>query len=272
MLGRVFLATWAVLLALALGCALTDYPIVTDDRGDYSGIIRTAHKAYVFQSAQAATVYPDGSDELFVLVYQNQYGDQSLYTFNNYDPTGATVFLDQTYCDWKFEDCEVVRAWNPVQNDDDFDYEFFEDCSGARSVGLLIAYGTRFGECGDRRPIGGDLQEAFSVFSDLGKTTWRGAPAYHLPFDATNTTVTLESGAGAVESMPIFGNFDVILTDELQLAVPMTPNARHQLNWLRGWVDRHGAGARLTYDYQGFVNHLDVHFRADGLSYNAGRL
>jgi hypothetical protein len=273
MMGKAILTVWALVLALALGCAITDYPEIIDDRGDYSGLIRTGHKAYIIPSFTGATVYPDGSDELYSMVYQNQYGDQSIYTFNNFDPSGAVIFLDQTYCDWKFDDCELARAWDPVQNDDRFDYEFFEDCSGARSLGGLIAYTdfNRVGECGDHRPFGGDLRGALQAFSDLGQTSWRGAPAYHLPIEATTFSATLESTSGKIEQMPIYGGLDVIVTEELQLVVPMTPNARHQLNWLRGWVDRNGPDATLRYDYGGFVSELDLRIRADGLSYNAGR-
>lgn len=270
-IAKTFLTAWALVLALALGCAITSYPVIVDDRGDYSGVVRTGHKAYIVPSFAAAAVYPDGSDELYSMVYQNQYGDQSIYTFNNYDPSGAVVFLDQTYCDWKFEDCEIVRAWNPIQNDDLFDYEFFEDCSGARSLTLLLAYSIRIGECGDHRPLGGDLQTAFSVFSELGQTMWRGHRAYHLPIDASVASASLESATGLVEQVPIYGSYDVIVTNDLQLVVPMTPNARHQLAWLRSWVDRNGPDATLRYDYDSFVSELDLRLRADGLAYNAGR-
>ena len=99
------LAGLALLVVLS-GCAITDYPLITDDRGDYSGLIRTGHKAYIVPSRQAAFIWPDGSDELFSLVYQNAYGDQRISTFNNFDPTATAIFLDQTYCDWQFSNCQ----------------------------------------------------------------------------------------------------------------------------------------------------------------------
>jgi hypothetical protein len=63
---------WAapVLLVACItgGCEITDYPVITDDRGGYSGIVRTGHKAYIMPSSQVATVYDDGSDETFSMV------------------------------------------------------------------------------------------------------------------------------------------------------------------------------------------------------------
>ena len=256
-------------LAASFGCAITDYPIITDDRGDYSGIIRTAHKAYVTPSGQVATIYPDGSDELFTLVYQNQYGDQKLYTFNNFDPTGSVSFLDQTYCDWQFEDCELTRAWNPIQNDDVFDYEYFTDCSGARSLSLLLSVGSRIGECGDG--FMADKQAMATMFSNLDTTTWRGETAYVLPINSSNMTVTFTSATDAVETVPVFGSYTGLITEELQLAIPMTPNARHQLNHLRGWAADNGSSLNASIQYEGVNAELELNLVPTGLGNNAGR-
>lgn len=259
-----------VLLATAMGCAITNYPFVTDARGGYTGLVRTAHKAYITPSAQVATIYADGSDELFSLVYQNQYGDQMLYTFNNFDPTGAVNFLDQTYCDWNFEDCEIVRAWNPRQNDDPFDYEFFTDCSGARSLSVLLDQATRIGECGDNI-FAGDLQARARLFANLETTTWRGNIAYLMPLRPNNFWVTFTDPAGQTEWMPIFGTYNLMLTADLDLLVPMTPNARHQINWMNSWIAEHGNKARLWMAHQGVQGTIDITFRPEGLAHNEGR-
>jgi hypothetical protein len=261
----------ALVLALlaSFGCAITDYPFVTDDRGDYSGLIRTAHKAYIVPSGQVATIYADGSDELFSMVYQNQYGDQTLYTFNNFDPSGAVSFLDQTYCDWKFEDCEIVRAWNPRQNDEAFDYELFEDCSGARSLSLFVGYNSRIGECGDS--LWADKQNLMGTFADLDTTNWRGETAYLAPMSAANTQLTLTGANGVAETAPIFGAFTGVITEELQLVVPMTPNARHQLNWARSWAAENGSSAIANLTYEGVSAEFELNMRSEGLASNAGR-
>jgi hypothetical protein len=261
---------FAVALLAGFGCAITDYPVIVDDRGEYSGIVRTGHKAYIVPSAQVATIYDDGSDELFSMVYQNQYGDQTLYTFNNFDPTASALFLDQTYCDWRYEGCEIVRAWNPRQNDDIFDREFFPDCSGARSFSVSVAYGSRIGECGDNI-FQKDPQAMARLFSNLDTTTWHGEPAYLVPLRPNNFWMTLTGPQGETDWVPIMGQYNLILTHDLNLIAPMTPNGRSQLQWFNNWITENGELATVWMAYEGVTGTVDVHFAQEGFQYNASR-
>lgn len=256
-------------LALALvatGCAITDYPIISDDRADFSGTIRTGHKAYIIPSGQVGTIWDDGTDELFTLVYQNAYGDQKLYTFNNFDPTGAVIWMDQTYCDWRYEGCEITRAWNPHNAviDDTFDYELFPDCSGYRSLSLLVSYVSRLGECGDKI-FAADKQDMAAEFANLATTTWRGGTAYVVPMTADNTSITLNN-----TSLPIYGQLTSFVTEKLRLVVPMTPNTRYELSWLGAFAANNKV-ANLTFQY----NSLEASFRIglvpEGFNYNVNR-
>ena len=258
----------ALVLALAAaGCAVTDYPVITDDRGSYSGIIRTGHKAYVVPTSQIATIWDDGSDELFSMVYQNQYGDQKLYTFNNFDPTASVLFLDQTYCDWRYDGCEIARAWNPANAniDDPFDYEFFPDCSGPRSLSLLISQSSRLAECGDKLPMA-DKQSVMAEFANLATTTWRGGVAYVLPINAENTAVSLNG-----VSVPLYGQFTTFVTGGMDLVVPATPNLRHELRWLADYVGKNGTQANVTLTYGSVSANLSMAFSANGINYNLNR-
>ena len=268
---RLFVVLWLVTVLTCIGCAYTDYPIITDSRGDYSGIIRTAHQAYIRPELEVAVVFPDGSDELFSMVLQNQYGDQTIYTYNNFDPTASVLFLDQTYCDWRYDGCAVVEAWNPRQNDRLFDRQVFTECSGARLVDLYFAAGERIGECGDM--IFGDNSQALAqVFADLGETTWRGGRAYLAPMHAGNLRVELVDRGGATTVMPIFGHHELIVTDDLRAVLPMKPNMRHQFAWLGAWVAEHGARATIRWDYAGVAGSIEVMFEPEGLATSAGRL
>ncbi len=261
------------LVLSGVGCAITDYPIITDARGDYQGIIRTGHPAYIRPDTWGyfVSVYPDGSDQMFSMVMQNQYGDQHLYTYNNFDPTASVLSLDQTYCDWRYEGCAVIESWNPRQNDDEFDYELFTDCSGFRTVDLLISMASRIGECGDA--LFGDRGQALAqVFADLDRTTWRGRPAYVAPFHAGNLRVQLVDATGRSTLVPVFGQHEALVTEDLEVIMPMRPNMRHQFNWLRAWVADHGQRATLRFDYQGFTGSVEVAFVPEGLEHSAGRL
>lgn len=259
---------FAVLLlaVVAAGCAITDYPVITDDRGSFSGIIRTGHKAYIVPTAQAATTWSDGSDELFTLVYQNQYGDQKLYAFNNFDPTASVMFLEQTYCDWRYDGCEVTRAWNPANAvvDNVFDYEFFPDCSGARSLSLLMSDASRVGECGDG--FIAHKQDLAAEFANLATTTFRGGTAYIVPMNASNTAITLNG-----TTMPLFGAFNAFITEKLQVVMPMTPNSRHELQWLSGFVAEQGKTANMNFQYGSLNADFQVAFAPNGINYNLNR-
>ncbi|MBP7148960.1 MAG: hypothetical protein KBD01_15625 [Acidobacteria bacterium] len=258
----------ALLLAvMAAGCAVTDYPVIYDDRGDFSGIIRTGHKALVM-IGQVATIWSDGTDEIFNLVYQNNYGDQKLYSFNNFDPTGSVMFLDHTYCDWRYSGCEITRAWNPhnAAIDNVFDYELFLDCSGARSLSTLVSYTSRYyGECGDGRF--NDRQAFMGEFANLATTTFRGEPAYVLGLNAGNASFTFNG----TDTAPIFGQYNMLVTNNMSLVVPMTPNMKHFLRWTQDWVSQNGARANVTINYGAVTGDFSVQFAPAGIANNLNR-
>ncbi len=265
-------------IVASMGCAITDYPVITDDRGDFSGVIRTGHAAYITPTSAIASIYPDGSDELFTLVYQNSNGDQKLYTKNNFDFSASVLFMDQTYCDWRTESCEIARAWNPAQDniDDPFDYEGpwnnqgWPDCSGTRSLSLLVAQGSRIGECGDAQ-FWGDKQSLFAEFSDLSTTNWRGGVAYVVPVNSGNTTVTLTGANGVVATAPIYGNFTAFVTDKLQTVVAMTPNVRHELRWASNFLAENGNTLTAVVSYGDLTAEVEVGVVPEGLNYNLSR-
>jgi hypothetical protein len=241
----------ALLAAFSLGCAITDYPVIFDTRGaDANGVMTGQYDLAYIVTSQVATIWDDGSDELFTLVSQDWKGDQWLKTYNNYDPSGLINFLDQTYCDPTFDSsfCAIATAWNPdLPNayphgdqgagynnvDDPFDYVLDLNCNGARSLSLLVSYTSRYGECGSS--VWADRQGAAYEFSLLEKVNFRGQSVYHIPVDSTVATFTV-NGA----DMPVYGRFNMYMNDKLQVAFPVTPNARYQLNAIDRVIQRDG--------------------------------
>ena len=280
---KLFYVAFVAALAMALGCAITNYPVIFDSRGaDGDQILDSFYdKAYIIPSGQIASIYDDGSDELFTEVVQNWQGDQWLYTFNNFDPTATVLFLEQTYCDpTRQSDCAAVTAWNPDlpeaysygsgpinETDDPFDYTMDDSCSGARSVSLLLSRSSRIGECGSG--IWADKQAAAAEFANLDVTSFRGLDVYSLPVDGRNTSVRVNAHQdGASTVVPIFGRFQGYVDQELRVIVPVTPNAKYQAKWFANWVASHGSANELEVVYNGLSTTFDV----NAILANADRL
>ncbi len=258
-------------LLASLGCAITNYPVITDDRGGYSGVIRTGHKAYITPTGQIAQTWPDGSDMLFSMVTQNQYADRTIYTFNNFDPTASVLFLDQTYCDWRYEGCEIFRARDPHQDhlDDIFDGEEFPECDGFRSLTGMVGYNERLGECGDR--IFSDRQNLAAEFAELATTTFRGETAYIVPINDANSALTLTNADGLAYNVPLYGQHTAFITSKLQLVATMTPNSRFVHEWLRNYAMENGPETRLEISYGSLTGSVDFALVPDGLAHAASR-
>jgi hypothetical protein len=247
----------ALLAAFSLGCAITDYPVIFDSRGaDGDGVMDGQYDlAYIIPSSQIATIWDDGTDELFTLVSQDWRGDQRLKTYNNFDPSGLVLFVDQTYCDPTFDSsfCAIATAWNPdLPNaypygsgsnvDNPFDYILDLNCNGARSLSLLVSYTSRIGECGSG--VWADKQGAAYEFSILERTNFRGQSMYHIPLDSTVASFSVNG-----KDMPIYGRFNLYMDDNMRTAIPVSSNARYQLMALDRMVqqDGHFLDVDMTY-------------------------
>lgn len=266
------LAAFLAAAVLSFGCALTDYPVIFDSRGaDGNAVLQSFYdKAYVLPTSQVATIWNDGSDELYTEVTQDWKGDQYLYTFNNFDPTSTVLMLDQTYCDpLRQSNCAVITSWNPdTSADNPFDYALDTTCSGARSISLLLQQSERIGECGSG--LWADKQGLAYQFSTLEKVNFRGTDYYHLPIDGSVASFGVTGQDGAQTTMPVFGRFNAYLDHRLRTVIPMTPNTRYQLNWLNNWVAAHGNQVSVDLTY----GSLNANFKASirGLSDALNRL
>lgn len=240
-------------VAMCGACAVTDYPVIFDARGPDQGPAQSFYdKAYIQPTSQVATFWPDGSDELYTLVTQDWRGDQWLYTYDNFDPSGALWFLDQTYCDpTRQNDCAITTAWNPDlptayphgdgsnSVDDPFDYTLDTSCAGYRSLSMLYTFPLRLGECGSG--IWADKQGAAYEFGQLERVNFRGNEYYHLPIDNSIASFAVTGEDGIQTVMPVFGRFNGYIDEHLRLTFPVTPNAKFQLRWLDSFVKTHGS-------------------------------
>jgi len=251
----------AILAALSLGCAVTNYPVITDDRGaDDDGVMFGQYDLALVKISQVATIWSDGTDELFTLLSQDWTGDQWLKTFNNFDPSGSIMFLNHLYCDPNYDktQCPITVAWNPdIAADNVFDYTLDLSCSGARSLSTLVNYTSRYyGECGSG--FASNRQALAYEFSQLGTAIFQGKQYYHIPFDNSTAALQITGQDGVVGDMQIYGRFNMYLDAHNRLAVPMTPNARYQLRAFDQWIKAHGHSMDIAVTYGSLTGNFAV--------------
>jgi hypothetical protein len=258
---KVLVASFLAAVVFSLGCAVTDYPVIFDTRGaDSNAVLQSFYDlAYIIPSSSVATIWADGSDELYTEVSQDWKGDQWLKTYNNFDASGVINFLDQTYCDPVRQDnCAIATAWNPdLATDQPFDYTADTTCTGYRSLSLLLGMSSRLGECGSG--IFADKQAAAYEFSTLERVNFRGKDYYHLPIDSSVASFAVTGQDGASTTMPIFGRFNGYIDEHMRTVIPVTPNAKFQLRWLGNWTAAHGSRIDMNLTY----GSMNVNFKVN---------
>jgi hypothetical protein len=262
-------------VALSLGCAVTNYPVIFDSRGAYDNAVLDGQydEAYIIPSSSVATLWDDGSDELYTLVAQNWTGDQWLRTYNNFDASGALNFLDQTYCDpTRQSNCDVVESWNPDLPDayphgstnapyntvdNIFDYTLDASCSGARSVSLLLSMSSRIGECGSG--IMADLQGSMFELSNFETTNAYGRTMYSVPLNNSSTGIEIVAQDGTVVNPSIPGTVQLYVEPRtLNTVVPMTGNMRYIARYLGSLTAAHGSALNVNVTYNSLTTSFSV--------------
>jgi hypothetical protein len=132
---------FCLVLAMGIGCAITDYPVIVDYYGGY--VVGTQGKAMIANASQVAFIYSDGADNLFSMIDQKADGNGTLTTYNFYT-TDGTYFLDHDYCTPDWNGCAIVTAPN---GGDMFDRSVNYNCAGARTLSVFAST-PRYGECG----------------------------------------------------------------------------------------------------------------------------
>lgn len=204
---KIFVLACAVALTMGFGCALTDYDLIVDNQ--YGGTVNTNGKAYVKFSSQIATTFPDGTDNLYWACDQKPNGDRVLTTYN-YFTTGGDPFLDDLYCTPDRGGCAVVTAQDPQTGDvDPFDYSWNQNCSGSRSLSLLLGSSRYYGECGRVRSSDRVLK-GLALANQMDAVNINGRTWLHGNLSALNTSAIFNKG-GSAYSLPITGQLGLFV-------------------------------------------------------------
>ncbi len=213
---KLFYLSFCAVLALGVGCAITDYEVITDNdqvaNGQGNGVVNTNGKAHIRESSQVATIWSDGTDELIWFVDQKANGDQTLTTYNNFSSGGAPTFHDDFYCTPDRNGCAITSAPNPAVGDSDiFDYTANANCSGYRSLSILLGTTRYYGECGRAR-IG--LQDRISMMNMGRIGTSLGMTGLFYDINNLNTTIRLSNMAGFETTLPVTASSTLFLSYE----------------------------------------------------------
>jgi hypothetical protein len=268
---KLFYVGFCLVLALGVGCAITDYPVIQDS---YSGeIINSNGKARIAVTGQIATIWPDGTDNLFSMVDQKANGDQTLTTYNYY-VTGypeESPFFDLLYCTPDWTGCAIWTAPNPVMGDvDPFDGQWNQNCLGSRSLYSLLSTTRYYGECGR---AAWSVQDRMSIF-DAGTLINDFTLAYNL--SAGNTSIFFDNNSGVKSLIPFLGNVGVELDirGKRQISVNIdNPLFGNTLKAAADWADRYGTGmTTVSVSFNGVEHNWDVRLRPDSIRGGANRL
>jgi len=253
---------FALVLAMGVGCAITNYDLIVDNdqvKQGFSGTVNTAGKAHIMESSQVALIWPDGTDEALWFVDQKANGDRTLTTYINYSPTVPT-FHDDLYCNPDWQGCAVVTADDPEVGDVDmYDYSYNPHCPGARSIYYLFATTRYYGECG--RSI-----------QDVGALIMMGQPKkdglfYLLTPANTNVLLTSKSD-GTTTAMTLPGDVSVFVQGQgdRRATVDVTnPVFGSFKNALATHGEIHGANNEITLQFNGLSKSFGVRLMIDNL-------
>lgn len=260
---KVLYTAFLAAVVMSLGCAVTNYTLITDSAGPYGDVVVDSFydKAYIIPSGQVATTGADGSDELYSLVVQEWDGDRRISTYSNFDPTASVVFLDQQYCDpTRQSDCAITVANDPElpdaypfssspinPSDDPFDYAFDTSCSGADALSILLSQTSRIGECGSG--VWNDKQVAYGEFSTLNITDFQGQLMYDVPVSNSTMSLELTNVNGQATPFNILGTSQAYLDSQLRLLWVKSPVDQYNLRQLNAWSQANGHDAQVAVTY-----------------------
>ena len=265
---RLAYASFLVAVVFGLHCAITDYPLMTDE---YTGeIINTNGKALIATNLFWVTEWPDGKDNPFTMVDQKANGDRVLTTYNFYS-TDTDPLFDFTYCSPDWQGCALFTAPDPQEGDvDPFDGAANESCLGWRSLVSFSPATYRYGECGRTTMT---VEERMKLYG-AGEPVPGGGLAYRL--HGGNAQLFFDNNAGVRSLIPLIGDVraevDVRGRGRMRMKFD-NPLLAHTFRAAADWRERYETGrTTISLSFNGVEKSLDVRLRPGALRTAAERL
>ena len=278
--------TLVTLLAVgfATGCALTDYPVITDadqtnsKKGEH--VVNTSGQAVVAQESQVIKTLGDKDYEFVWYVDQDDDGNQTIYTRTATNPAGTIAFVGYTYLNNDRTGCWNYRADNPAEGDEDiFDNEANPDCEGTDLVAAFLSKGARTAEGGkdaaghgnggsvatstsDGSLAGLSFSEQLDVAytfmanepgcdADCQDNTGFGAWAKDISVTPDNFGITFTADNGAEHTLAVDGVRTVVDVQNNRLWVDTrTGNLSSVVSGLADFVEANGRDGTISITYE----------------------
>lgn len=221
---KLFYLGFCLVLAMGVGCAITNYTLITDNdqvaNGQGTGIVNTNGKAHLIEGSQVATIWSDGADEWMAFVDQKSNGDRVITNYNNFS-AAYPIFHDDLYCNPDWNGCSMITAQDPEIGDVDvFDYTYNINCKGIRSISVLLSNpGRTYGECGR---VQLPLADRISLMNmgRIGRSM--GLEGLFYDLNRSNTTITLNNNAGFVTTLPMNAQIPAFFSFSRKATLDMT--------------------------------------------------
>lgn len=266
---KLFYLGFCVMLSLGVGCAITNYELITDNdqvsNGQGSGVVNTNGKAHIRESSQIGTIWPDGYESQVWFVDQKANGDRTLTTYNNFS-ADYPVFHDDAYCNPDWQGCSMVTASDPEVGDTSiFDYTANWNCKGIRSLSYVVSTTRYYGECGRAKM---SLEDRISLLN-MGRIGNKfGMTGLFYDMNNLNTTIKLNNLAGFETTVPVTANISLFTTiaGNRKAAFDMThPGLRAMGNFYADFLDQHATSrTQITVVYNGISFTREAAGRLEG--------
>lgn len=269
---KLFYLGFALVLAMGVGCALTNYSLIVDNdqtkNQDAPPMqpVNTNGKAHIHESSQIALVWPDGAEETLWFVDQKANGDRTLTTYINHTANGLFVggpnatFHDDLYCNPDWQGCAIVTAPDPEVGDVNiYDYSYNPNCKGARSIYYLLSTTRYYGECGR------SMQDAAALVM-MGQP--KNGGLFYLMTPANTSFLFTSKNDGTTTAMSLPADVSLFVSGvgdrkaRLDVTNPMFGSFK---NALATQADIHGANNQITMQFNGLSKSFNVKLLADNL-------
>lgn len=199
---KLFYIGFCLTLVMGVGCAITDYALITDNdqTNNNSGasttgsnVVNTNGKAHIMETSQWAFSFGGGTlEEWIAFVDQDGNGDRVISTYGNNNARGGPSFHDDDYCNPDWNGCAAWTAQDPEVGDaDPFDGSQNVNCTLGGSFSILVGSG-RLSECGRVGFDGMSVLEKAQLTAQLTPGFHMGDEVLVANFNAGNLSINVD--------------------------------------------------------------------------------